>query len=182
MIDEMKTSEADAAKAVLRARAKALAKRADPLASSRDSLGVVEFTLAKERYAIEQQWVREIYPFKMLTPLPCTPPFLLGIINVRGQVMPVIDIKKFFEMPESGIADMHSVIIVQVDDVEIGILADSIAGVRSIPAESIELSLPTLTGVRADYLRGVTVEHVVILDAPRILRDSRLVVDEEVAT
>ena len=132
------------------------------------------------RYAIEQVWVREIYPFRQLTPLPCTPPFVLGIINVRGQVLPVIDIKKFFDMPETGITDMHSVLIVHVDDMEVGILADLILGVRMIPLASVESSLPTLTGVRAKYLKGVTSEHVVILDAPKILRDPKLVVDQEI--
>ena len=100
---------------------------------------------------------------------------------MRGQtLLPVIDIKKFFDIPESGIMDMHSVLIVNVDDIEVGILADAIAGVRQIPLAAIEASLPSLTGVRASYLKGVSNEHVVILDAPKILRDPKLMVDEEV--
>lgn len=49
------------------------------------------------------EYVREIYPLKEFTPIPCTPPFVLGIINVRGQILSVIDIKKFFDLPEKGL-------------------------------------------------------------------------------
>ena len=151
-------------------------------AAGPETLEVVEFRLALERYAIERGHVREVYPLKDLTPVPCTPPFVVGIINVRGQILPVIDLKKFFDLPDSGITDLHAVIIVHGSDVELGILADAIMGIRSIPFITIQPSLPTLTGIRATYLKGVTDDHAVILDVPRILADPRITVDEEVAT
>jgi purine-binding chemotaxis protein CheW len=61
---------------------------------------VVEFLLAHEKYGIESKCVREVYPLKELTPVPCTPSFVRSIINVRGKILSVIDIKKFFELPE----------------------------------------------------------------------------------
>lgn len=98
---------------------------------------------------------------------------------MRGQILPVIDIKKFFELPDAGITDLHRVIIVHSEGAEIGILADTVTAVRSIPLDSVQSSLPTLTGIRAAYLRGVTDDHVVILDVSKILLDPKLVEEEE---
>ena len=119
---------------------------------------------------------------KELTPLPGTPPFVLGLINVRGQILSVIDIKKFFQLPEKGLTDLNKVIIVHTDKMELGILADAILGVRSIPLQEIQTSLPTLTGIRADFLRGVTKEPLVVLDGEKILSDRKIIVHEEVET
>jgi purine-binding chemotaxis protein CheW len=180
------TATAPDSRDILKARARALAKPPQSDADkASDALLVVEFRLAQERYAIEQQYVREVCALKELTPLPCTPGFLLGIINVRGQILPVIDVKKFFELPETGITDLHMVIIVHGqtsagETMEVGILADAVAGVRSIPLESCQPSLPTLTGIRARYLKGVTDRHVVILDVPSIMNDPKIIVSEEV--
>src|SRR5260221_8873299 len=107
---------------ILKARARALARTSASILIAGDSLDVVEFQLAKERYAVEQSYVREVQPLKDLTPLPCTPNFIRGVINLRGQILPVIDIKKFFDLPESGITDIHMVIVVRAADVELGIL------------------------------------------------------------
>ena len=143
-------------------------------------LEVLEFRLAQERYAIETRYVREVYPLKDLTPLPSTPPFVLGIVNVRGRILPVLDLKKFFDLPEQGLTDLHRIILVRGNDLELGLLADVIVGVRSIPVDSLQPSLPTLTGIRADYLKGVTAERLVVLDLDRILTDPKIIVHEEV--
>lgn len=169
----------DAASQILRARARALAQP-PPTAPAAAQLDVLEFTLARERYALEIRFVREVYPLKDLTPLPCTPPFMPGIVNVRGRMLPVIDLRRFFDLPGEGLADLHRVIAIEDGGVELGLLADAAVGVRSIPTDSIQPSLPTLTGVRSDYLKGVTGEGLVVLDAARIMTDPRIVVDEEV--
>ncbi|UUZ77175.1 chemotaxis protein CheW [Polaromonas sp. P1(28)-13] len=126
--------------------------------------------------------MREVYPLKNLTPLPCTPPFFLGIVNVRGRITPVIDIKKFFDLPDKGLTDLHRIILVRGGDIELGLLADLIVGVRTIAVDSLQASLPTLTGIRADYLKGVTTDRLVVLDIDRILADPKIVVHEEVET
>ena len=169
-----------ATREILKTRARALARPRDRQQTSGETFDVVEFRLAQERYAIERAHVREVYPLKELTPLPCTPNFILGIINVRGQILPVLEVKKFFDLPETGITDMHMVIIVHSEGVELGILADAISGVRSIAISDLQPSLPTLTGIRSQYLKGITDQRVVILDVPKILADPKIVVDEEV--
>jgi len=169
-------------KKILKARAKALAQEPKGKEVAQENIEVVEFLLAYEKYGIETSYVREVYPLKELTPLPCTPPFVLGIINVRGQILSVIDIKKFFDLPEKGLTNLNKAIILHNDNMELGILADVILGVRSIPHDEIQPSLPTLTGIREEYLKGVARGRLVVLDAEKLLSDKKIVVHEEVET
>lgn len=162
---------------ILRARAKALAKQSKGIEGEGAYLEVVEFMLAHERYALELTHIREVYPLKEFVPLPGTPGFVLGIINVGGQILSIIDIKRFFELPEKGLTNLNKVIILQSDEMEFGILADEILGTTKIPESAIQTSLPTLTGVRADYLKGVTGDRVVILDGEKLLSDEKMVVE-----
>ena len=168
------------AKQILRARARALAQRTKPAPVSETLVEVLEFRLAQERYAVESRYVQEVQPLKDLTLLPCTPSFVLGIVNIRGRIVPVLDFTKFLDLPTKGLTDLHHFILVRGEDFEVCVLADVIVGVRSIPVDSLQPSLPTLTGVRRDYLKGVTGERLVVLDLARILIDPRIIVRDEV--
>jgi len=168
--------------AILRARAQALAQAPEDKQTPAEFLEVVEFLLAGERYAVESRYVREIYPLDALTPLPCTPRFVLGIINVRGEIFSVIDLKKFFDLPEKGLPERSKAILLRAEEMELGLLADEVFGVRPVPLERLQAPLPTLTGIRAEYLRGVTKERLAILDAEKLLGDKRIIVREEVAS
>lgn len=164
---------------ILRDRAQILARL--PVQAAADTqLEVLEFRLAQERYAVETRYVREVYPLKDLTPLPCTPAFVLGIVNVRGCILPVLDLKKFLDLPETGLNDLHCIILVRERDLEFGLLADVVVGVRAIPVENLQPSLPTLTGIRSDFLKGVTDDCLVVLDLSRLFADPKILVHEEV--
>lgn len=165
---------------ILKERARALAAVAVEQPAAETMVEVVKFLLAGETYGIELAFVREVHPLKAFTPLPCTPAFVLGIVNVRGEMLAVVDIKKFFDLPEKGLTDLNKVIVLQSGDMVFGILADAINGVCDIPLVGIQPSLPTLTGIREEYLRGVTAEHIVILDAGKLLTDEKIVVQEQV--
>lgn len=167
-------------KRILGERALALALRREPAESARESIEVVEFLLSGEKYAIESQYVHEVQALEHFTPLPCTPAFVLGIVNVRGAVLSVIDLRKFFELPDKGLSDLNRIIVLQSGRMMFGILADTIMGVGRVPIRNIQAHLPTLTGVRERYLRGVTHERLVILDGETLLTDENLVVQEHV--
>lgn len=168
-------------KEILKARALLLAREPHSKAEPGDAMEVVVFRLADEQYAIESVRVREVYPIKELTPIPCTPPFVLGIINVRGQILTVIDLRRFFELPIKGLTDLNKVIILEHEGSELGVLADAILGVRLLCRQEIQPSPSTLTGIRGKYLVGVTDEQLIVLDAARIMEDPAIVVHEEVA-
>jgi purine-binding chemotaxis protein CheW len=180
--DQDVTRSDEGKNAILRTRAKALAREPEEKTAVEEYLEVVEFSLAYETYGIQSSYVREVYPLKELTPLPGTPPFVLGVINVRGRILSVVDIKKFFDLPEKGLTDLNKVIILRSDSMEFGILADAILGVRNMSLGDLQPSLPTLTGIREEYLRGVTRERVVVLDARKLLSDRNMIVHENVET
>ena len=167
---------------ILKSRSKALAQEPIKEEAAEDYFEVVEFSLADERYAVEGEYVREVIPLKELNGLPCTPPFILGIINVRGQILTVVDIKKFFDLPKKGITDLNKVIIVKMGELELGILADAIIGNLNISLSELQPALPTLTGIREDYLKGVAKGNLVVLDMKKLLTDKRIIVHEEVET
>ncbi|OGT83669.1 MAG: chemotaxis protein [Gammaproteobacteria bacterium RIFCSPLOWO2_02_FULL_61_13] len=166
---------------ILRARALALAAEPGAAPNLDQSIEVVEFLLAHERYAVASAFVREVYPLENFTPLPCTPAFLLGIVNLRGEIVSVVDVRKFFDLPQTGLQDLNKLIVLDSGNMVFGILADGILGMRRIALADIQPSLPTLTGIRADYLQGVTAERVVVLDAEKLLADRKLIVEEQVA-
>jgi len=165
-------------KKILKKRAELFAREPEDIKKD-EYIEVVEFILALEHYGIESHYIREVYPLKDYTPIPCTPPFVFGLLNVRGQVISIVNIKKFFDMPEKGLSDLNKVIIVQGNKMEFGILADSIIGVRNIALSEIQAPMPTLTGMREEFLKGVTEERMVILDAGKLLSDKNIIVHEE---
>ncbi len=167
---------------ILHARAQALA-RPPPAAPAEGAwLDLLEFRLARESYAVEARHVREVYPLKELTPLPGAPAFVRGIVNVRGRILPVFDLKKLFDLPEEGLTDLHRIIIVHGHGLELGLLADVTVGMRAIPVTSLQPPMPTLTGIRADYLKGVTAGRLVVLDLDRIFSDPKIIVHDEAET
>jgi purine-binding chemotaxis protein CheW len=140
---------------------------------------IITFTLAAETYGIESVFVREVYPLKDYTPLPGAPSFIFGIVNVRGQILPVVDLKKFFNLPEKGLGELNKVIILLNRQMEFGILADVVNGTQAIAVEDILVAPPTITGIGEKYFKGVTKEHIIILDAENILNDEKIIVNQE---
>lgn len=166
-------------RAILRLRARALAQGRQLASLAKASLEIVEFSLASETYGLESAFVREVYPLKEFTPLPGLPPFVLGIVNVRGQILSIIDLKKFFDLPDKGLGQLNKLIILRGEQMELGILADDILGARSIDREALQAAPPTVSGIGAQYLRGVTAERVIILDAEKLLSDEQIIVHQE---
>jgi purine-binding chemotaxis protein CheW len=166
-------------RSILKERARVLAQESEQDRRAGEFLDVVEFHLASETYAIEGAFVREVHPLKDLAPLPATPPFVLGIVNLRGQILSVVDLRIFFNLPVIGLGDLNKIIVIRDDRMEFGILADSIIGARSISRAAIQPPIPTLTGIGVEYLKGITVDGLIILDAQRILGDERIIVDQD---
>ncbi|MHB8581247.1 MAG: chemotaxis protein CheW [Ignavibacteriaceae bacterium] len=166
-------------KKILKDRAKEIAIESKNKASEENNIEVIKFSLAYETYGIETLYVRKVFPLKELTSLPSTPAFLLGITNVRGRILPVIDIKRFFNLPEKGLTDLNKLIILHSEDFEIAIPADLIIDVLNINLAALQPSLPTLTGIRSDFLKGVTMDGVIILDGEKILNDKRIIINDK---
>lgn len=164
---------------ILRARAAALAGKRERAPLAGEQLEVLAFKLASEGYAVESRFVQGVHPLQDLTPLPGVPAFVRGIVNVRGRILPVLDLKKFFDLPEQGLTDLHRIVLVRGHDMELGLLADVIVGVRGVAADTLQPSLPTLSGIKAEYLKGVGGDGLIVLDLDRILSDPKIIVHDE---
>jgi purine-binding chemotaxis protein CheW len=169
---------AQESRAVLRARSRALARERGHTGPAATMIEVVEFSLASETYAFEAAFVREVYPLKDYTPIPGVPPFVLGIVNVRGQIMSVIDLKKFFDLPEKGLGQLNKLIILRGEQMELGVVSDDILGARSIDLDALQSAPSTVSGIGAQYLRGVTAERVIVLDAGKLLNNDQIIVHQ----
>ena len=162
---------------ILRTRAQKLARQLSDKHRQSDTISVVEFRIAREIYALGLHRIRIIHPLRDLTFIPGTPDFIRGVINLRGEIISVVDLKVFFDLPDQGLTSLSQVIILTSEKMEFGILADEILGIVEISNNDIQTSLPTLTGVRADYLRGVTGNGVVVLDDEKLLGDEKMCIN-----
>ena len=165
---------------ILKQRARQLAENEVSPEERELPLEVVEFRLADETYAVECNFISEVHPLKLLTPIPGTPDFVLGIINMRGRIVSVIDLKKFFELPAKGLSDLNRVIVLKDDRMEFGILAEEVLGTSAIQGKDIQPPLPTLTGIRGEYLKGIAGKRLIVLDAAKLLADEKMVINQEI--
>jgi purine-binding chemotaxis protein CheW len=169
---------AEKVRAILEERARALARSAETKIG--ESLRVVVFSLTDETYGISTDYVREVQPLREISPVPCTPGFVVGVINIRGSIYSVIDIRDFLGVPKREITDLSKVILVDAAGLEVGILADDVSGEMSVPLVEIKPPLATHAGVREEYTQGVTKDMLIILNLEALMHDERMVVHEEV--
>lgn len=166
-------------KNILRERAKKLAMKKEEKKHT-DEIEVLQFFLSSETYAFETKYVKEVIQLKEVTPLPLTPNFMLGIINVRGALVSVIDLRKFFDIPSNALSNLNRVLLLQEGEIVVGVLADSIGGVINVDKKNITKTLPTLKGIREDFLLGITPERMVIIDTQKLLSDPKLIINDEI--
>ncbi|NQU51109.1 MAG: chemotaxis protein CheW [Bacteroidetes bacterium] len=165
---------------ILKERAKILQKTINETEVAGEQIEVLEFLLSEEKYAIDSTYISEVIRIADLTPLPCTPSFILGIINKRGQILSVVDIKKFFNLPEKGITNLNRVIVVKHNEIEIGILTDEIIGNTTVNIQSLQKELPALNKIANNYVMGISKERLIVLDIKEMLLDEKIIINEEI--
>jgi len=141
------------------------------------------FCLAEEEYAIGVLRVKEIIEYDTVTRVPSTPPWIRGVINLRGGVVPVVDLAVKLGLPERPVTRRTCIVIVEIDlDGEralMGVMADAVSQVVDIPPADIEPAPAFGTRVRVDYLKGMGRagrKFVLMLDIDRALSTDELLV------
>jgi purine-binding chemotaxis protein CheW len=167
----------EAGSRVLRERARVLARSTPAPLPPESLLQVLEFRVADEDYAIAARYVEEIGPLKDVTPLPGTPPFFAGIVNLRGRILAVVNLRIFFSLPGAGIADLHQIVIVRGPDFELGLLADVVHGLRTVPLTELHPPPAGAEDRRAACIQGVSRRGLIVLDLPKVLSDPRLLIN-----
>jgi purine-binding chemotaxis protein CheW len=161
---------------ILEERAAALAHSAEPGQVPSTALRMVEFLLAQQHYAVETRHVREVQQVTNITPIPCTPLFVLGVINVRGRILSVIDLATFFDLPHTPSAESGVVMVLGAEDMEVGVRVDELLGTRLVAEDDLSAATTGHSSIRCEYLQGVAKEQLLLLDVERLLSDNRLLV------
>lgn len=126
---------------------------------------VVVFQLLDQNYGVDIEKVYEIIRMETITKVPRAPLFIEGVINLRGRIIPVIDLCKRFNLVGSVRAESSRIIIVEVGGATIGMIVDAVLEVLRIPVEKIEPPPPVVSGINASYLKGIALwgERLIIL-------------------
>jgi purine-binding chemotaxis protein CheW len=165
-------------RSILKARAKRLARQEEPLPLlSENDFHIMVFLVAGQSYAFDGQVVREVGSCKELTRIPCTPPFIAGVVNVRSEIIPALDTRYLFQLPP-GWSDNSKLIILQDNEMRLGILADEVLGVERISYSSLRPPLADMTQEQSRHIRGLTDDAIIVIDALSLMNDPRIVVNE----
>ncbi|MDF2657323.1 MAG: chemotaxis protein CheW [Paenibacillus sp.] len=144
-----------------------------------EELKVIVFSLAHEQYGVEVDKVKTIERMQPLTRVPKTPAFVKGVINLRGVVVPVIDLRGRFNLPEADYTDNSRIIIVAVKDLEVGMIVDTANDVVDVDSDAIEQPPEIVGGIRAKYLRGLAKlkddRLLVLLNLEEVLNKAEIV-------
>jgi purine-binding chemotaxis protein CheW len=133
---------------------------------------IVVFRLAQEEYGVDIQQVREIIKVADITKVPKAPEFIEGVINLRGQITPVMDLRKRLELPETGREDETRIIITELDKNVVGMVVDSVTEVYRLPEKNIDPTPTISSEVGAEFIKGVgKLEDrlLILLDLNKIL-------------
>lgn len=159
-----------------------LFRRAEEIASPEEPRdpgiypGILRFSLGYEEYAVEMQYVREVILTGETTPVPGIPEFIVGISVVRGRIVSLVDLRRFFQLPEVGLTDLNRVIILSDQKMTFGLLADRILGTTDLKKEPGEAKRST--SIPEKYLVGIKGD-LIVLNGKALLTDEAMLVNEQ---
>ena len=137
----------------------------------------LSLSLSEEVFALEIKYVTEIVGVQPITPIPEVPDYVKGIINLRGKIIPVIDMRLKFKKPSTEYTDRTCIIVVDIEEVSVGLIVDNVVEVVSIPDKDIVPPPDYRTGIQNRYIKGIgMVENKVIL----ILECAKILSEEDI--
>lgn len=163
---------------ILRDRARALAKPQETVEADEETLALLVFSLAGERFGIDTGPVREVVLARELIPVPCTPAWILGLLHYRGRILVVVDLLRVLDLPAEREAAPRYCVWVEVGSLMFGIAADRIEGVAAVPARAVATAVG-LTGRRQAVTQGMTDDLITVLDLDALARSPEIVVNDE---
>ena len=147
------------------------------LAANGEEQQLVVFQLGAELYGVEIARVHEIIRLQTVTRVPHAPAFVEGVINLRGKVIPVVDLRRRFGLPLADHTRASRIVVVEIGDQVVGIVVDGVSEVLRVNKGTIEPPSPVVAGIESDYLHGIAKlpkRLVILLNLDRVLaRDER---------
>ncbi len=144
-------------------------------ATGEDVLQLVTFTLKDEEYAVDILKVQEINRIVEITEVPNAPQYVEGVINLRGKVIPVINLRMKFGFEEKEFDDISRIIIMDVNGITNGIIVDSVSEVLRIPSHIVESAPPLASDVISMYIKGIAKFEerlIILIDIEKLIGDS----------
>jgi purine-binding chemotaxis protein CheW len=132
----------------------------------------VAFALNSQEYGIEIFKIKEVFSYRKITPLPHVKGFVKGIINLRGVILPVFDLREKFHLPLAAYTPFHVIIVVEIQGRVMGIIADEISDVLELQPENFQTTGNLPPGIQREYLKGVGRREdtlIILLDVDRLL-------------
>ncbi len=117
-------------------------------------LQMVTFHLGEEEFAFSIAHVKEIVRMSPVTRVPKSPDFIEGVINLRGNVIPVVDLRKRFRLPTVNNRKTR-IIIVEITGVSLGVIVDQVLETRQIPRSIVDPASSVISGIESEYILGV---------------------------
>ncbi len=148
--------------------------------SSTQELQLVVFDLAAEYYGVDIGDVSEIIRMQAITQIPGAPQYVEGVINLRGKVVPVLDLRKRLNRHVKEITKESRIVVVNIGSSEVGVIVDAVTEVLSVAMSSIEPPSSMITDVESDYLRGIAkldTKLIILLDLNKALGGMRARLD-----
>ncbi len=118
-------------------------------------LQLVSFNLGKEEFAVDILKIQEINRMVEITKVPKSPEFVEGVINLRGKVIPIIDLRKRFNLPGSENTKQTRIVVVDIDNKVVGLVVDAVSEVLRLPTNTVEPPPPIVAGIDSEYISGV---------------------------
>ena len=137
-----------------------------------DLLQLVTFSIGSEEFGVDILKVIEIIRTMEITKVPKAPAFVEGVINLRGLVIPIIDLRRRFGLAEKAGDSDTRIIVIEINGMSVGFVVDSVSEVLRIPANTVEPAPPVVAGVDSDYISGVGKledRPLVLLDLDKLL-------------
>lgn len=125
------------------------------IAQENELLQLVTFAIGEEEYGIDILRVQEIIRTMDITKVPSSPPSVEGVINLRGKVIPVIDLRKRFFMEPRAHDSQTRIIVIAIHGMIIGFVVDGVSEVLRIQSNTVEPPPPVVSGVDSEYIKGV---------------------------
>jgi purine-binding chemotaxis protein CheW len=188
-LEEMSEVEPELVERIWARRAAQLAKPPEREEKG-EQINLALIQLGREVYGIEVKYILEIQPAMRITRVPRVPDWVTGVVNLRGRILSVLDLRRFFGLAPAEEKDQatpfRDLVIVETPTMEVALLTESVLEVELFPTSRIQDVAGTIRGVGAEYVRGVMEQGaeaamVVVLDLPALLADERLIIQEEVA-
>ena len=139
---------------------------------SNEEYQVVAFNLGKEEYAVDVLNVQEIERLLNITRVPRTQDYIEGVINLRGNIVPVVNLHKKFSLESIGVEDDKRIIVFQFEELQVGIIVDEVSEVLRLNVNDIEETAKVYSSISAEHIKGIAKINdrlLILLDLLRIL-------------